>query len=225
MAVFDPFFVYPAKGGARAGHNQPGIRYFLVNGFERPHQVNTAFAAFQPAEEQDVLLPVGEPFKRLDVIGVLLDIDAVGNDRVLAGNVFPGVSHSHVGDSDVAVEFTPPPLYHPGADGFSPVIAGPAVPGVEGTDIDRIRKTQDGAAEHRHERLVKMDDIEFFPFQHFLDCRSEMKRGTNPYNRTAAGNRPGFTDRDKPVAEEFDFSRRRGNHSYLMPHPGKVYLQ
>jgi hypothetical protein len=53
----------------------------------------------------------------------------------------------------------------------TPVVTGPAPGSMESPYIYRIRKPQYGRAQHRHKRLVKMNDIEFFPFQNFLYLR------------------------------------------------------
>ena len=134
-------------------------------------------------------LAVAELRQRLDVLLEVLDVDAVRDDVVVAGEVLLDVLHGGRGDRDLAIELALPALDQPAAVEVEEVRLARGVPGA---DVDGRGVAQELDRQLRHERLVHVDDVEVVSPRaarlHLPAVRSDsVMRATEPLTRRGIG--------------------------------------
>ena len=148
--------------GPGAHEEQPAgepLEAELVVGAQQVHQ---PLAALEATEEEDVRDPVA-PARERRRVAELAQVDAVGDDLVLAGEVAADEMACRGADRDAAVELLGEALEHPLAE---LVRGAEARVGVERGHVDARRVAQELERQERHERLVEVEDVEALALEH-----------------------------------------------------------
>ena len=95
-----------------------------------------------------------------------IDVDAVRDDPVLAGEVRRHEVTRGARDRDALVELVHVTVER---DAPGPVREGEPAERVERRDVRALRGVEDLKAEERHERLVVVDDVELLAVEHPRD--------------------------------------------------------
>ena len=149
-------------------------------------------ALLEPADEQDVERPVAQLLVRLG-LGESLEVDAVRDDLVLAGEVAADEVARRAGDGDPPVE----PLGQPPGESLpDPVRGREAAEGVEGGDVDRPRLVEHGRRQERHERLVEVEDVEVVRLEHLARLVLEPQPERHATDAAVGRRRPAGAEAD-----------------------------
>ena len=122
-----------------------------------------------------------------------VQIDAVGDDLVLAREVARDEVARRGADGDAAVE-TSRRRDH---ESLAELVGGAeARVGVEGRDVHRAGVAQDDEREEGHERLVEVDDVEAFAIEHLLDQLPIAVGDGQRADRAVGGHAPAVAEAD-----------------------------
>ena len=169
----------------RADHQQPVLVPGPAQDAVRLEQVEQALARFVATDEQDVRRAV-LPARERDGAGEARDVDAVGDDLVVAREEAVDEMARRRADRDPAVEPGRVVLHDPAAD---LVRRRETRVGVERGDVDAARLAQQEERQQRDERLVEVEDVEALAVEqlaHLADvARRERQRADGPVERDA----------------------------------------
>ena len=196
---------FPAeRTGAR--DEEPAVAAGLAQDPVRLEQLEEALARLEPAHEEQVPRPV-LPARERDGPLERVDIDAVRDDLVLAGEVAVDEVLRSAADRDPAVEPGRLALHHLAPE----LVRGrEAAVGVERGDVHAGRQTQDDRRQERHERLVEVEQVELLALEHRPDLGDEPRRQGDRPDRAVDRQREALADPDDvPLRRPLEAVRRR----------------
>ncbi len=175
-----------------ADDQEARLRAGLAQDAVRLQQVEDALARLVAPDEQHVRRPV-LPAGERDRVGEAGDVDAVGDDLVVAREEPVDEVAGRRADRDPSVQPAGVALQRPAAELVRRREAGV---GVEGRDVDRLRLAQQEERQERHERLVEVEDIEPLALEHRADLAEVARREGQGPDRGVDGHREPDTEAD-----------------------------
>ncbi len=204
-----------------ADHQQARLGARLAQDAVGLEQVEQALARLVAAHEQDVgraVLPAGDGHG----VGEARDVDAVGDDLVVAREEAVDEVAGRGAHRDPAVEPAGMALHDPAAELVRGREAGV---GMERGHVDRVRLAQQEERQEGHERLVEVEDVEALAIEHGPDLGQVARREGEGPDRGVDGHREAHPEPDDVALRGALGAVAGGQDAHVMAALAEVLVQ